>query len=115
MVSELEKKESVKEAFLNYSKSTWGSLKRTLLLVLIMVLFTTIFNLWAVVGISAIIPVFAAVVSHIIRKLLFPYIDLRVLIKEVKEENSIASAIIVFGVLMFMTVMTAVMGFAIIR
>lgn len=98
-----------------YITSAWNGFKRILPLLIIMLVITTVFNLWSAVAISTLIPIYAGVISHLMRKLLFPYIDLKVLIKEVKEENSIASALIVVGLIIFMTVLTAVMGFSIIR
>lgn len=98
-----------------YSKAMLDGIYRLIPLLAILGFLVYRYELTDAVGVSLIIPIFAGIVSHLLRKLLFPYIDLKQLILEVKKENSIASALIVLAIILFMTVMTAILGFAIIR
>lgn len=48
----------------------------------------------------------AVAISHIVRRIIFPYIDLRKFVKEVLEQNSIASAMVLCGFIYLFTSIT---------
>jgi hypothetical protein len=55
-----------------------------------------------VVGYAVGIVAVAVIVSHFSRKLLLPYLDLEVLIREIYAENNIAAAIVVASMVVLM-------------
>jgi len=56
----------------------------------------------SVVGYAVGIVAVAVVLSHIVRKVLFPYLDLATLIREIGTENNVAAAIVVASMVVLM-------------
>lgn len=56
----------------------------------------------SVVGYAIGIVAVAIIVSHLSRKVLFPYLDMEILIKEISTENNVAAAIVVASMVILM-------------
>lgn len=56
----------------------------------------------SVVGYAVGIVALAVVLSHLVRKVLFPYLDIETLIKEIDTENNVAAAIVVASMVVLM-------------
>lgn len=59
----------------------------------------------SVVGYAIGIVAVAVILSHLARKVLFPYLDLAALIKEIGSENNVAAAIVVASMVVLMGIM----------
>lgn len=91
--------------------------KRTFLLFLILGFLVITLDMFQVIKVSMVIPLFAATVAHTLRKILFPYLDTREFIKIIKDSEGhstgqyIASAMVVCGVLAFTAFLILIFGF----
>ncbi len=56
----------------------------------------------SVVGYAVGIVAVAVILSHLSRKLLFPYLNLEILIREIGTENNVAAAIVVASMVVLM-------------
>ena len=90
-------------------KKFWGDYKRLGLLLITFIILGLYLGMFSsVVPVTLVIPLFAVILAHIVRKTLHGYINTEKLLKKVEEENSIAAAIVVVAVLSFTAVLTAV-------
>lgn len=56
----------------------------------------------SVIGYAVGIVAVAVILSHLARKVLFPYLDLETLIREIDTENNVAAAIVVASMVVLM-------------
>jgi len=87
--------------FYSYLKKLMRDNLRLFLPVVITTFLLSTFDMFPTIGVTTVIPLAAAIYAHFLRKVLFPNLKLHDYMELVKEENSLAAAIVIFGVLLF--------------